>query len=119
MTYPASARGGVSRTPSRPMTLFPLVAALLVLSGCASQSTTLDIAAGMAPATMAPQPLRVSPPSPDPRVGLSPGLFDAGEAIWNLRKLSSTPPPPEFVGITNSDLAFTSHYAIQGNYSGV
>jgi hypothetical protein len=59
------------------------------------------------------------PPSPDPRVGLSAGLFDAGEASWNLRLLSATPPPPAFVGSTNSDLAFQGPYAFQGNYRGV
>ena len=58
-------------------------------------------------------------PSPDPRVGLGPGLFDAEEAIWNLRKLSSTPPAEDFVGVTNSDLAFYGDYAIQGNYNGI
>ena len=55
----------------------------------------------------------------DDRVGLSAGLFDAEEAAWNLRKLSSTAPPEAFVGETNSDLAFTGDYAIQGNYNGV
>jgi hypothetical protein len=54
----------------------------------------------------------------DPRVGLSAGLFDAGEAIWNLRLLSATPPPPEFIGKVNSDLAFTGNYAIQGSFWG-
>jgi hypothetical protein len=58
-------------------------------------------------------------PSPDPRVGLDPGIFDAEEAIWNLRLLSATPPPRDFVGQTNSDLAFKDNYAIQGNYNGV
>jgi len=58
-------------------------------------------------------------PTPDPRVGLSPGLFDAGQATWNLRLLSSTPPPEDFVGATNSDLAFKGNYAIQGNYDGI
>jgi hypothetical protein len=62
--------------------------------------------------------LSTRPPTPDPRVGLRPGLTDAGEAIWNLRLLSNTPPPREFVGVTNSDLAFTGPYAIQGNYNG-
>ena len=57
-------------------------------------------------------------PSPDPRVGLAAGLMDAGEAVWNLRVLSKTPPPPDFVGRTNSDLAFIDNYAIQGNYNG-
>ncbi|MDX1440435.1 MAG: hypothetical protein R3284_11090, partial [Rubricoccaceae bacterium] len=55
----------------------------------------------------------------DPRVGLGPGLFDAEEAIWNLRMLSTTPPAEDFVGVTNSDLAFKDHYAIQGNYNGI
>jgi hypothetical protein len=58
-------------------------------------------------------------PSPDPRIGLRPGLFDAEEAVWNLRVLSQTLPPEDFVGITNSDLAFTGDYAIQGNYNGI
>jgi hypothetical protein len=57
-------------------------------------------------------------PTPDPRVGLRPGLMNAGEAVWNLRVLSRTPPPREFLGVTNSDLAFTGNYAIQGNYNG-
>jgi len=57
-------------------------------------------------------------PSPDPRVGLHAGLMNAGEAEWNLRVLSQTPPSEQFVGITNSDLSFTSHYAIQGSYGG-
>ncbi|HEX8691136.1 MAG TPA: hypothetical protein VF746_01745 [Longimicrobium sp.] len=55
---------------------------------------------------------------PDPRVGLRPGRMDAGEAIWNLRVLSKTPPAEGFVGSTNSDLAFKGNYAIQGNYNG-
>ncbi|WP_340103092.1 LVIVD repeat-containing protein [Rhodohalobacter sp. 8-1] len=57
-------------------------------------------------------------PSEDPRVGLAAGLFDAEEAIWNMNLLSNTPPPSDFVGSTNSDLAFYEHYAIQGNYNG-
>ncbi|MDZ7780088.1 MAG: hypothetical protein U5R14_09195 [Gemmatimonadota bacterium] len=59
-----------------------------------------------------------SPPSPDPRVGLGAGLMDAEEAIWNLKKVSSTPPPEDFIGVTNSDLAFKDDYVIQGNYNG-
>jgi hypothetical protein len=57
-------------------------------------------------------------PNPDPRVGLRAGLLNAGEAAWNLRVLSETKPSEKFVGITNSDLAFTGHYVIQGNYNG-
>ncbi len=61
----------------------------------------------------------VTPPSPDPRIGLGAGLFDAEEAIWNLELVSQTPPPEDFVGKTNSDLAFKDNFAIQGNYNGV
>jgi hypothetical protein len=82
-------------------------------------------AAACAPAvTTTPAPVNTAnttngaAPSPDPRIGLRPGLFDAGEAIWNLALLSTTPPPREFLGVTNSDLAFTGNYAIQGNYNG-
>ncbi len=58
-------------------------------------------------------------PSPDPRKGLEAGLFDAEQAIWNMEMLSTTPPASDFVGVTNSDLAFKGPYAFQGNYNGV
>src|SRR5216683_7434363 len=57
-------------------------------------------------------------PNPDPRVGLRSGLMDAGEASWHLRVVSKTPPSEKFAGVTNSDLAFSGTYAIQGNYNG-
>jgi hypothetical protein len=57
-------------------------------------------------------------PSPDPRVGLAPGRWDAAQAAWNMRLVSTTPPPAQFLGVTNSDLAFTGKYAVQGNYNG-
>jgi hypothetical protein len=62
--------------------------------------------------------MSATPPSPDPRVGLKAGLFNAQEATWNLRLLSQTPPSEKFLGITNSDLAFLGKYAIQGSYNG-
>ncbi len=57
-------------------------------------------------------------PVPDPRVGLKAGMNDAQEALWNMRKLSTSLPTAQFKGSTNSDLAFTGKYAIQGNYNG-
>jgi len=57
-------------------------------------------------------------PTPDPRVGLKPGLKDAGQASWNLRLVTNVPPSEKFVGSTNSDLAFYKNYVIQGNYNG-
>ena len=60
----------------------------------------------------------MGPPSPDPRVGLKAGLFDAQQAAWNLRLVSTSPSQGPFAGVTNSDLAFSGKYAIQGNYNG-
>ena len=60
----------------------------------------------------------VPSPQQDRRVGLKAGMYDAGEAIWNLGKLSTTVAPEGFAGATNSDLAFSGKYAIQGNYNG-
>jgi hypothetical protein len=57
-------------------------------------------------------------PVSDPRVGLRAGKYDAATAAWNLRLVSSTKPSEKFEGITNSDIAFTGPYAIQGNYNG-
>ena len=126
---------GRTRPLARLTALLPLTALLATLPGCASQpaavpspnpastqpapTTTADAGQGVSVESAHASGLRVNPPTPDPRVGLEPGMFDAGEAIWNLRMLSTTPPPEEFVGTTNSDLAFTGNYAIQGNYDGI
>ena len=92
----------------------PLAAGLLGIAGCASGSGT----SGTAPPALA-RAAAATAPNPDPRIGLESGLFDAEEAIWNLRLVSTTPPPEDFVGITNSDLAFKGFYAFQGNYNGI
>src|SRR4029434_8454995 len=57
-------------------------------------------------------------PSPDPRVGLSAGRWDAGQAAWNMRMISTTPPSDASAGATHSDLAFMGKYVVQGNYNG-
>src|SRR5258707_4290112 len=57
-------------------------------------------------------------PSPDPRVGLKPGRYDAGEAQWNMRLVSNNPSPSPFDTSTNSDRALYKSYVIQGNYDG-
>jgi hypothetical protein len=57
-------------------------------------------------------------PSPDPRIGLRAGRFDAAEAAWNLRVVSKTPPSEKFLEGINSDLTFTGNYVIQGNFNG-
>ena len=92
----------------------PLAVGLLGVTGCASGSAN----AGPASVTLVRTAAETAP-SPDPRVGLRAGLFDAEEAIWNMRLVSATRPPEAFVGVTNSDLAFKDVYAIQGNYNGM
>ncbi|MFL5614903.1 MAG: hypothetical protein ACJ796_14665 [Gemmatimonadaceae bacterium] len=57
-------------------------------------------------------------PSPDPRVGLKPGVYDAGQADWNMRLVSLTKPTEKFSQSINSDLAFFGHYVIQGSFDG-
>jgi LVIVD repeat-containing protein len=73
------------------------------------------------PAVMPPPVVPIvsmTPPSPDPRVGLAPGRWDAAQAAWNIRMISTTPPSMSSAGSTHSDLAFTGKYAIQGNFNG-
>jgi LVIVD repeat-containing protein len=88
--------------------------ALAVLSLAACSASTSS--SGGAPAPVATA--SAAAPSPDPRVGLRPGKLDAGEAVWNLRLLSKTPPPANFVNGINSDLAFSGHYVFQGSFNG-
>ncbi|HXY29892.1 MAG TPA: hypothetical protein VEI06_04215 [Gemmatimonadaceae bacterium] len=84
--------------------------AITSFAACNHPSSTEKPAPSAAMSTAAPKP--------DPRVGLRGGLYDAGEAAWNLRIVSKTPPSEKFKGITNSDLTFTGQYVIQGSYNG-
>src|SRR5512143_723777 len=95
------------------------VIASMVIAGCAAGTSTTSMSpvASSLPSPDISAPL-VMAPSPDPRVGLKAGLQDAGEAIWNLQKVSHTPAPEHFAGVTNSDLGFTGTNVIQGNYNG-
>jgi hypothetical protein len=74
--------------------------------------------AGCASSNPAPSPAPAPDPGRDARVGLRAGLLDAGEAISNLKVTAKAVSPEGFLGVTNSDLAFTGNYAIQGNYNG-
>lgn len=96
-----------------------MLALLMGAYACSPSSMTDDSASSDMP-SIQPKPVtEATPPTPDPRVGLKAGLFDAGEAVWNLELISQTPPPEDFVGVTNSDLAFQDNYVFQGNYNGV
>jgi hypothetical protein len=64
-------------------------------------------------------------PVKDARVGLRAGWWDAGQAAWNMRLVSTTKPPTEFIpaqpgnfDYMNSDLAFRGTNIIQGNFQG-
>ena len=93
-----------------------MVAATFLAYSCASSDVTNN--QGSEERTPLIPITEVEVPSPDPRVGLGAGVFDAEEAIWNLRLVSNTPPPEDFVGSWGTDLAFKDNYAIQGNYNG-
>ena len=54
----------------------------------------------------------------DRRVGLRAGLMNAEEVTSNMKVVAKAVSPQGFLGITNSDLAFTGNYVIQGNYNG-
>ncbi len=91
------------RTPSAISTLFCVVASLAFGLSANAQSTTSD-----------------------PRVGLKPGLYDAGVAAKGLQLVAHRNKPDVFHpnepgGLTyaNSDMAFGSHYLYQGNFSGL
>ncbi len=99
------------RSAARSLASVSLVATLGSLGACAASTS-----AGSMPSPMGN--MSMTAPSPDPRVGLRGGKFDAAEAVWNLRVLSKTPPPPEFIDKINSDHAFTGNYAIQGRFKG-
>ena len=79
---------------------------------------TLGLAASLALPLGAQQVPAPGAPSPDPRVGLKAGIYDAGQADWNMRLLSLTKPTEKFAKSINSDLAFFGHYVIQGSFDG-
>ena len=92
-----------------------LVVALAALAAC-SKSTS--VSQKTSPAPSKGPAAAAAPVSKDPRVGLKAGETNAGEAVWNSRVVANVPSQGAFKGITNSDLAFTGHYAVQGNYNG-
>ncbi len=110
----------MDRIPPRIMPV-ALLGALFLIAGCAAGPAPTTMSGGQDVRLASALPaagMSLTPPSPDPRVGLAPGDTDAGEAIWNLRLLSNTPKPEGFVGVTNSDLAFSGNLVFQGNYNG-
>ncbi len=92
----------------------------LSCSGRFAATASVVLLAACTPAT---PPATAPAPAGDPRlsdrrVGLSAGLFNAGEAIAGMKIVAKAASPAGFLGQTNSDLAFTGNYVIQGNYNG-
>jgi hypothetical protein len=97
-----------------------LAAVLVTVTACAhpSSSASSSSPAPQGAPGMVPFDKAAGPPNPDPRVGLKAGMWDAGEAAWNMRLVSNTHPSEQFAGQTNSDLAFIGPYVMQGSYNG-
>ena len=98
----------------------------------APRAWPLLIAGGLlaAPAGMVAQSDHYAADAPrtnDPRVGLKPGLDNAGEAIEHLKLVAHQPRPASFFDsatagkheFVNADLAFSGNYIFQGNYNGL
>src|ERR1700761_1150153 len=119
-----------------------LSAARLSTLGLLAASATLSlVGSAQTPATTSNPSAVYSNPraaADDPRIGLKPGLYDAGEAASGLQLLTLVkkpgafipPPAPEpapgtpaarAAGLTyaNSDLAFSGKYAFMGNFYGI
>ena len=111
LPYQACRRG--ARPAATALLSLSLAMGVAYATACAPATSTTG--------TTAPTPAGDTPTgatSTDPRVGLRAGMWDAATALSNMRLLSTSRPPERFVGATNSDLAFTGNYAIQGNYNG-
>jgi hypothetical protein len=106
--------------------LLPAALAVIVFAveGCAFFRLSPAVASSPTERSSASAPipaagsLSASAPSPDPRVGLRGGAFDAAEAVWNLRVVSKTKPSEQFLTGINSDLAFSGNNVFQGSFNG-
>jgi hypothetical protein len=118
-----------ARRSAAPLFALALAGAAFYAASCASGGTGSSESPAVSGGAVT---LSATPPSPDPRVGLRAGTVKrnpldtirfivdqpAAETSWNIRLVSNTPSQNYFNGVTNSDLAFTKNYAIQGNYNG-
>jgi hypothetical protein len=119
----------------QPIPAGKLAAAIVLSSALAAActqtrtTTTLSSNGPLTAVATLPAPLTAAnsaAPSPDPRVGLKGGWFDAAEAAWNVEHVSTTRPATVFQNpdnptdsrIKSSDLAFVGNTIYQGNYFG-
>ncbi len=89
---------------------FSALAAIATLTACASAKPSSD-----------PKPTAGAATdwSKDARVGLRGGLYNAQEAVSNMKVTGEARTPPAMGGEWNSDITFTGKYAIQGNFGGL
>jgi hypothetical protein len=86
----------------------------------------LCLLAGVAAASMRSGAQQPAPNPNDPRIGLKPGLTDAGVAAWNMELVTNLPKPDAFVDPTgrgslqyaNSDIAFQGAHVFVGSFAG-
>jgi hypothetical protein len=104
MSFVSERRSGASPLGVR----FAATVAMVATAACA----------GAPPATTPSPAPTLEQRMSDQRVGLRAGLMNAGEATSNMRVVAKAVSPPGFLGVTNSDLAFSGNYVIQGNYNG-
>ena len=88
------------------------IAAIATLTACASAKPSSE-------PRPAPAPAMAADWSKDARVGLKGGLYNAQEAVSNMKVTGSAQTPPAMGGAWNSDITFTGKYAIQGNFGGL
>jgi hypothetical protein len=87
---------------------------------------SLCLAAGVAAASIPGGAQQPAPSPNDPRIGLKPGLTDAGVAAWNIELVRSLPKPDAFtdpsgrgsLAFANSDIAFQGANVFVGNFTG-
>jgi hypothetical protein len=95
---------------------------VLFVASCAGSSA--GSSATVSPVTL--PPMATAPSTTDPRVGLAPGLQNAGAAASNIVLVGHADKASIFEGdggargltYANSDLAFHGNYVYQGNFSG-
>jgi hypothetical protein len=101
-----------------------LIAAMAAACATAPPVVTVPTTPGPQPPQAEPAPTAAG--ARDPRVGLRPGLTDAGEAIHNMRHVAHLPRPAGFhnpdapgdLNFGNTDMAFRGNDLVLGNFNG-
>ena len=87
---------------------------------------TLCVLAGLTAASLSTRAQQAAPDPNDPRIGLKPGLTDAGVAARNIELVMNIPKPDGFsdptgrgsLAFANSDIAFQGAHVFLGNFAG-